>query len=184
MREEGDSSNTGSPVGGAHAPTGNPRGPAWAGGVAERLVVPEKLGNAGGGEGASVREQRKKEARTWRLVETPNSSRSVRTLQTALHAKAFRGRRHDLVREPGAGKPHARFDERGEETWLRWGLRHRLRAKAAGNSYSPHLRPGAPLLDSTCAVERRCVPAGANPARQLSLQPEAVGAVQGGNELH
>ena len=48
-------------------------------------------------EGASVREQRKKEARTWRLVETPNSSRSVRTLQTALHAKAFRGRRHDLV---------------------------------------------------------------------------------------
>ena len=35
-----------------------------------------------------------------------------------------------------------------------------------------------------CAVERRCIPAGANPARQLSLQPEAVGAVQGGNELH
>ena len=32
-------------------------------------------------------------------------------------------------------------------------------------------------------VERRCVPAGANPARQLSFQPEAVGAVQGGNEL-
>ena len=42
--------------------------------------------------------------------------------------------------------------------------------------------PGAsPSL--TCAVKRRCVPAGANPARQLSLQPEAVGAVQGGNEL-
>ena len=57
-------------------------------------------------------------------------------------------------------------------------------AKAAGNSYSLHLPLGAPLLDSTCAVERRCVPAGANPARQLSLQPEAVGAVQGGNELH
>ena len=37
--------------------------------------------------------------------------------------------------------------------------------------------------DSMCAVERRCVPAGANPARQLSLQPEAVGAVRGGNEL-
>ena len=35
----------------------------------------------------------------------------------------------------------------------------------------------------TCAVKRRCVPAGAKPARQLSLQPEAVGAVQGGNEL-
>ena len=62
---------------------------------------------------------------------------------------AFRGRTHDLVREPGAGNWHAGFDERGEETWLRWGLRHRLCAKAAGNSYSPHLRQGAPLLDST-----------------------------------
>ena len=38
---------------------------------------------------------------------------------------AFRGRRHDLVREPGAGNRHAGFDERGEETWLRWRLRHR-----------------------------------------------------------
>ena len=35
----------------------------------------------------------------------------------------------------------------------------------------------------TCAVVRRCISAGENPARQLSLQPEAVGAVQGGNEL-
>ena len=51
MREEGDSSNTGSPDGGAHAPTGKPRGPAWAGGVTERPVVPEKPGNAGGGKG-------------------------------------------------------------------------------------------------------------------------------------
>ena len=51
MREEGDRSNTGSPVGGAHAPTGKPRGSAWAGGVAERLGVPEMPGNAGGGKG-------------------------------------------------------------------------------------------------------------------------------------
>ena len=35
----------------------------------------------------------------------------------------------------------------------------------------------------TCAVVRRCISAGEKPARQLSLQPEAVGAVQGGNEL-
>ena len=33
-----------------------------------------------------------------------------------------------------------------------------------------------------CAVERRCVPAGAKPVRQLSLQPVAIGAVRGGNE--
>ena len=28
-----------------------------------------------------------------------------------------------------------------------------------------------------CAVERRCLPAGANPARQLSLQPVVIGAI-------
>ena len=41
-------------------------------------------------------------------METGGSLRapdSVRTLQTALHAKAFRGRRHDLVRlRAGCGK--------------------------------------------------------------------------------
>ena len=45
--EEGNERNTGSPVGGVHASTGNPRGPAWAGGVAERLVVSGRPGNAG-----------------------------------------------------------------------------------------------------------------------------------------
>ena len=35
----------------------------------------------------------------------------------------------------------------------------------------------------SCAVERRFLLVGANPTRQLSLQPVAVGAVQGGNEL-
>ena len=39
---------------------------------------------------------------------------------------AFRGRRHDLVREPDAGKPHVRFDERRLETEPRRGVRHRL----------------------------------------------------------
>ena len=34
-----------------------------------------------------------------------------------------------------------------------------------------------------CAVERRHLPAGANPARQLSLQPVAIGAVEGGNDF-
>ena len=33
-----------------------------------------------------------------------------------------------------------------------------------------------------CAVKRRTSPAGASPARQLSLQPVAIGAVGGGNE--
>jgi hypothetical protein len=34
-----------------------------------------------------------------------------------------------------------------------------------------------------CAVERRCSLAGANPARQLSLQPVAIGAGYGGNDI-
>ena len=38
---------------------------------------------------------------------------------------ASRGREHDLEREPSAGNPHAGFDERGEETWSRWRMRHR-----------------------------------------------------------
>ena len=46
---------------------------------------------------------------------------------------AFGGRRHDLVREPGAGDQHAGFDERGEETWLWWRLTEAPAcAKAAG----------------------------------------------------
>ena len=142
MREEGDSSNTGSPVGGAHAPTGNPRGPAWAGGVAERLVVPEKLGNAGGGKEPQFESsaRRKQGHGDWwkRLIAPEAFGHSRRRYMR----KPFVGDGMISSREPGAGKPHARFDERGEETWLRWGLRHRLRAKAAGNSYSPHLRPG------------------------------------------
>jgi DNA replication protein DnaC len=40
-----------------------------------------------------------------------------------------------------------------------------------------------PNLDFQCAVKGVLFPAGANPARQLSLQPEALEAVQGGNEL-
>ena len=32
-------------------------------------------------------------------------------------------------------------------------------------------------LTVLCAVERRCLPAGANPVRQLSLQPVAIGAI-------
>ena len=48
MEDEG-SSNTGSPVGDAHESTGTPRGTGRR--VAERPVVPEKPGNAGGGKG-------------------------------------------------------------------------------------------------------------------------------------
>ena len=72
---------------------------------------------------------------------------------------------------------------------LTMSARYRLLADDQRTSFRSFEAPHAlalvqdcnPLLG--CAVERRCVPAGANPARQLSFQPEAVGAVQGGNEL-
>ena len=38
-------------------------------------------------------------------------------------------------------------------------------------------------VGSRCAVTRCHSPAGANPARQLSLQPVAVGADDGGNDI-
>jgi hypothetical protein len=52
-------------------------------------------------------------------------------------------------REPDAGDPHVRFDERRLETELWEGLRHRHEAKAAGNSDSPFPMATAPVVDST-----------------------------------
>ena len=46
-------------------------------------------------------------------------------------------------------------------------------------TYSPESDNGA----FRCAVTRRHSSAGANPARQLSLQPVAVGADDGGNDI-
>ena len=43
-------------------------------------------------------------------------------------------------------------------------------------------RRARPNPTSPCAVRRRRPSAGANPARQLSLQPVAVGAGEGGND--
>ena len=47
------------------------------------------------------------------------------------------GEGHDLEREPSAGNPHARFDERGEETWSRWGLRHRHDGESRRQTATP-----------------------------------------------
>ena len=48
------------------------------------------------------------------------------------------------VREPDAGNPQVRFDERRRETEPRPRLRHRHQAKAAGNSDSLDLQPPRP----------------------------------------
>ena len=66
--------------------------------------------------------------------------------------------------------------------------RHRVgHVVCADQRLGPHLRMdgnvGAPRPTLPCAVRRRRPSAGANPARQLSLQPVAVGAGEGGNDL-
>ena len=58
-------------------------------------------------------------------AERPDRSRALRRIW-----RAFRGRRHDLVREADAGNPHVRFDERRLESESWRGVRHRPRAKA------------------------------------------------------
>jgi len=57
------------------------------------------------------------------------------------------------VGKPCAGKPHARFDERGWETKLWHRLRHRLMTKVAGNSYSLMPKTTEPIFDSTNATK-------------------------------
>ena len=84
MCAKGSGCNPGSPVGGAHAPTGNPRGPAWADRVAERLVVPGKPGNAGGGKGPQFERNVGKEARTMETGGRLAVPATVRKLQQAL----------------------------------------------------------------------------------------------------
>ena len=174
--QERDSSNTGSPVGGVHAPTRNPRGPAWAGGVAERLGIPGKPGNAAEGRSLSSRERNKGQVSpAYRAVDAHAIRRLRQWLcrkhkvragkyvrfsderlwndygltRLVLRTARFPWRRHDLVREPGAGNWHAGFDERGEETWLRWRLRHRHVRKPPATATPSTYGRGAPLLDST-----------------------------------
>jgi hypothetical protein len=80
-------------------------------------------------------------------------------MQNAKANKTCRGRKltNTLVRKPGAGDRHARFDERDLET--------------------EHLGATAPDLDSTCAVKRAPDPVGGRyPTREELRHPEAVGA--------
>ncbi len=53
-----------------------------------------------------------------------------------------------------AGNPHAACDVEGAGNGLRNGLRHRHKAKAVGNRYSPNLRP--PRQSSTLLTRGAC----------------------------
>ena len=76
---------------------------------------------------------RKHKIRVGRYVRSRMIGCGLYTASPALRRRprAFRGRRHDLEGKPGAGNPHARFDERGTGNAV----------KGAG------LRPGAKATD-------------------------------------
>jgi hypothetical protein len=87
MQAEWTKRNTGSPSGDRSvdqlATRESQAGPY---GMAERLVVPMKPGNSGGGK-ASVERKRKKQQRTEGLAMSLTTPLSVQKLQTALHDK-------------------------------------------------------------------------------------------------
>ena len=85
--EEEDGSNTGSPGGGGHTPTGTPRGAGRAARVADGLVLPRMPGNAGGGKEPWFESdtERKQGVTTG---ESLTGAEKVRKLQTVLHTKA------------------------------------------------------------------------------------------------
>jgi hypothetical protein len=99
-------------------------------------------------EGRDLSQRQTQEAATDRDIGlVPNKPVSVQELQTASHTQAPCELRVRLFREPDAGNPPVRFDEREQETELRQtGLRWR------GESQSDNHREtntAAPVLDST-----------------------------------
>ena len=95
-------------------------------------------------------------------------------------------------RWPG-GRDPAKARRVRKETIARLLKRHRVRCIDAGEVFRRLREPAIPVAPGTteaavahirrCAVERRRLLAGANPARQLSLQPVAIGAGDGGNDM-
>jgi len=85
----------------------------------ERPIVPSKPGNAGGGKGPWFKAALKA-ARAGSLVATPDKPAKAQKPQKAPRCAAKglarEPRSRVLVREPDAGDPHVRFDERDVET--------------------------------------------------------------------
>src|SRR3954471_3132779 len=92
-------------------------GQAGPAGVADGFVVPGKPGNSGGGKGPEFKEagRRGKGQGEWRKpIHLPTN---VQDPKASAHTERSRDRGVCfLVREPDAGKPPVRFDERGVET--------------------------------------------------------------------
>ena len=84
-------------------------GQAGPRGVAERLVVPTKPGNAGGGKGPQFKDNVTKWHESREIGDEPtNLHRTVQKLQTALHAKAKGAPELSLLRAVRQGVPRGR----------------------------------------------------------------------------
>ncbi len=92
-----------------------------------------------------------------------------------------RGDDHMTRASDAMDRGHGRHEQRIErEAGERCGrFRPRVQAREGRRAEGARRRP----RDVSCAVERRRSLAGANRARQLSLQPVAIGAGDGGNDM-
>ena len=99
----------------------------------------------------------------WRWCERPQHSRGNRLARTWDECPVLGSRGRTVTAHLGRVLPF----------WSAGVADH-----AAFASVDSHPSPSLP-----CAVQRRHSSAGANPARQLSLQPVAVGAGEGGNDI-
>jgi hypothetical protein len=82
--------------------------------MAERLVVPLKPGNSGGGKGPQLKAgARSDDGRE--IGAEPDNSRLFPEVADSVTCNGY-GDCVSLLREPDAANPHVRFDERGVET--------------------------------------------------------------------
>ena len=105
--------NTGSPGGGRLGAfqLAAREGQAGPSGMAERLVVPMKPGNAGRGKGPQFRGGAESSRET-----AIGASLATRLMLAGRGRHPMPATAWDPVREPDAGNPHVRFDERDVET--------------------------------------------------------------------
>jgi len=112
-RQRGTRRNTGSPSGDRRMDQLAARErKAGLTGMAERLVVPMKPGNSGGGRGSQLQGGRKKRRRKGRLAISLAAPEVVFRSCRRRHMQCY-GDCVSLLREPDAANPHVRFDERG-----------------------------------------------------------------------
>src|ERR1017187_7873560 len=116
-------------------------------GVAERFVVPRKPGNSGGGKGPQLKTDARSERRTWGIDDESSHPRLCSEVADGVTRNIV-----CLFREPDAGNPPVRFDEREQETEpCQTGLRRRRESAVKSHR---EITATAPVLDSTSLLHK------------------------------